>query len=188
MSLVIYDIEIEKAIPDPKVARLAHIEYCQGWGDHKGMGIACICAYVWGEGYRVFLHDNIVDFLAIADSADNMLIDFGGRSFDRKLLLTWGVDVPDARHFDFMREAGDQLSMAKWCDANNLAPKSMDGAQAPIAWQEGHRGRVIDYCLGDVIRLKKLVEAALAGKLRSPVNFRLMQMDVTRLLPHAGML
>ena len=42
--------------------------------------------------------------------------------------------------------------------------KSMAGALAPIKWQEGRRGEVIGYCIGDVRRLLDLWQHAWAGK------------------------
>jgi hypothetical protein len=38
-------------------------------------------------------------------------------------------------------------------------------------------GKLIDYGLSDTIRTKKLIELAVEGKLRSPVNFRLLSID-----------
>ncbi len=34
---------------------------------------------------------------------------------------------------------------------------------APVDWQRGHHGKVIDYCLNDVKLTRQLFELALAG-------------------------
>jgi hypothetical protein len=41
--------------------------------------------------------------------------------------------------------------------------KSMAGALAPVKWQEGKRGEVIGYCVGDAYRLLKLWKHARRG-------------------------
>jgi len=45
MNTIIYDIEIAKAIPSKSEPKEEGVEYCKGWGDHAGMGIACLCAH-----------------------------------------------------------------------------------------------------------------------------------------------
>ena len=42
--MLIYDIEIEKAILNKKESPKANIEYCAGFHDFANMGIACIGA------------------------------------------------------------------------------------------------------------------------------------------------
>jgi hypothetical protein len=49
---LIFDTEIIKAIHDPKKGeRLDGIEYCAGWGDHAGMGIATVSMCWLTEDY-----------------------------------------------------------------------------------------------------------------------------------------
>jgi hypothetical protein len=62
MRVLIYDIEIEKGIPDKKNPREPDIAYCAGWDDHANMGISVIGAYDSQTGYRVFLKDNFDEF------------------------------------------------------------------------------------------------------------------------------
>ena len=40
--MIIYDCEIIKAIEDKKHPRIEGIEYCDGWKDFTGMGLACV--------------------------------------------------------------------------------------------------------------------------------------------------
>ena len=60
------------------------------------------------------------------------------------------------------------------CKANFLPGKSESGASAPLLWQQGYRGRVINYCLNDVIQTKKLVELVLATRLRDHESGRVI--------------
>ena len=58
---------------------------------------------------------------------------------------------------------------------------------APILWQRGAHGQVIDYCLGDILRTKKLIELALAVRLRDVASGRVQRnLDVSQLKLHAG--
>ena len=67
MRIIVYDIEIAKAIQGRGEQRVDGIEYCKGWRDFKGMGIACICAYDYHTmAYRVFMEDNIQEFVVLA--------------------------------------------------------------------------------------------------------------------------
>ncbi len=43
--MLIYDIEIRNAIPDRNGATEPGVQYCEGWEDHRGMGIAVIGCY-----------------------------------------------------------------------------------------------------------------------------------------------
>lgn len=193
MSLIPFDCEIVNCIPDPKETRLAHINYCAGWGDKVGMGISVITAYVPHQGYRVFLKDNFHEFQAIAEDPANVMVGFNSVVFDDPLLRAHGIS--SATPFDFFRAVcaghgitgvGHGLGLTKLAEANHLQAKGdVTGKNAAILWQEGFVGKVIDYCLADTIRLKKLVELALAGRLRSPLNFRLVPIDLVALSAHS---
>ena len=55
--------------------------------------------------------------------------------------------------------------------ANGLPGKTSKGTHAPIMWQRGDHGQVIDYCLNDVWLTKKLIDQCReVGHLRSPKN------------------
>ena len=54
---------------------------------------------------------------------------------------------------------------ATYCATFGLeSSKSMEGAEAPIAWGKGWRGKVIGYCVGDAKRLLDLWQRAWAGE------------------------
>ena len=74
--MLVYDLEIVKAIPDKSGACKDGIEYCEGWQDHKNMGISVIGAYDYLEQkYRVFCKDNFAEFQKLVDKS-NCLVGF----------------------------------------------------------------------------------------------------------------
>lgn len=187
MKLVIYDAEIKNAIPEKGVAPLEGVTYCRGWGDHAGMGIAVICAYVWDEGYRVYLEDNLSAFKELVEAPDTLIVGFNNRSFDDQLLEACGIHVPTNHSWDLLRAVRVARGMSPsgvsgpslhiLCQANFLAGKSGSGAFAPILWQRGKHGQVISYCLNDTIQLKKLIELVVVGRLRDPESGRVLNVQ-----------
>jgi hypothetical protein len=63
------------------------------------------------------------------------------------------------------------------CEANFLPPKTRSGALAPVLWQYGQIGALVDYGLGDTMRLVHLIQLAVDGRLRSPIDFKRMTID-----------
>ncbi len=186
MRIVIYDAEIENAIQSKGEEPIPGIRYCKGWGDHEGMGISVVAAYVWDEGYRVFMKDNFEAFKALAEAPDTLLVGFNNRVFDDLLVeRCWGINIQPSRSWDLLRAirvakgmspaAVGGASLNALCEANFLPPKSGHGAFAPILWQKGKYGQVVDYCLGDVLRTKKMVELVRAGRLRDPESGKVLQ-------------
>ncbi len=190
--VIIYDCEIEKAIPpESDDERIDGIEYCDGWHDHKHMGISCICAYDYADdAYRVFCWDNIQEFQDLFLQAQ-VVVGFNSQHFDdslcaaNHLYLTTHYDVrlevyrglglnphPDYSD-DGVRDLYRGRTLDALCQANGFGAKSGNGAQAPIDWQQGKYGTVIDYCLRDVRLTKYLFDAALSGqRLVDPVTSR----------------
>ena len=59
--------------------------------------------------------------------------------------------------------------LESWASANFGAGKTGDGAMAPVDWQRGRYGSVVDYCLADVWLTKRLMDRVLAcGILANP--------------------
>lgn len=185
MKLVIYDAEIKNAIAERGTAPLEGVSYCKGWGDHIGMGVSVICAYVWDEGYRVYLDDNMSAFKELVEGPEVLLVGFNNRVFDDLLLdRCLGIHVPVNHSWDLLRAVrvarGESPglvggpSLDQLCKANFLPGKSGSGAFAPILWQRGRFGQVISYCLNDVMQLKKLIELVTVGKLRDPDSGRIL--------------
>ena len=186
MRLMIYDAEIRNAIPNRNEPLLEGITYCQGWGDFAGMGVSVICAYVWDQGYRVFLEDNMEAFIALADHPETVVVGFNNRAFDDRLIeACLGVRVPEVRSYDLLRAvrvargespgyAAGGCNLDSLCKANFLPGKSGSGAFAPILWQKGKHGQVIDYCQNDVRQTVDLIELVMAGRLRDPLSGRVL--------------
>lgn len=171
--MIVYDIEIVKAIlPKSSDDVEEDIAYCKGWHDHANMGVSVIGCYDFDEDrYRVFLKDNFNDFKLLS-YASNVQAGFNSIPFDNAVLRAADiVDIPEGRSYDLLREiwlaaglgaefkypshAGYSLdAVAK---ANNIGAKSSNGALAPIVWQRGQYGAVIDYCLQDVALTQKLI-------------------------------
>jgi hypothetical protein len=170
MNIMIYDIEIKKAIPRRDEARCDGIEYCAGWHDHANMGISCIGAYDYADQrYRVFMDDNLADFQALVDARD-LIVGFNSIAFDAAVCACNGITVPEAKSYDILRELwaaaglGPQFvyqthmgfGLDAVCSANFGARKSGNGALAPVDFQRGRYGSLVDYCLNDVALTKRL--------------------------------
>lgn len=185
--MLIYDCEIIKAIP-PKVAamRLPDIEYCLGWEDLTGMGISVIGAYDYEEDrYRVFCEDNFDEFQALVEHHDR-IVGFNSLKFDNRLCAANGLMVPDEKSYDLLVEIWLAAGLGPHfvypthigygldaCAAANFAEhKTGNGALAPIHWQHGQTGKVIDYCLQDVRLTKRLLDLVLHnGNIINPKDF-----------------
>lgn len=167
-EIMIYDAEIINAIPGEDEQLLPGINYCEGWTDFKGMGISVVCAHLVNAGtYHVFMEDNL-DVLAYLISEVSAVAGFNSARFDEPLLeACWGISVPQEKSYDFRHEilkaAGHDTrrhhhgySLERCCGANSGGVKNGHGALAPIWWQRGNAGQVIDYCLGDVVLLRDL--------------------------------
>lgn len=181
--MLVYDLEIRKAIPSKDAPAEPGIEYCAGWGDHKNMGISVLCAYDYVEDrYRVFCEDNMQEFKALCEKR-NCLVSFNGIGFDNKVLSENGIVLPVEACYDILVEVwkGDNLEpMFKYpthigygldaiSQANFGDSKSGNGALAPMLWQRGDIGSVIDYCIKDVKLTKKLLDHIIVhGEIKSP--------------------
>lgn len=180
-SILIYDCEIIKAIPNKKEDPIEGIEYCKGWGDHKGMGISVIGVYDYLENrYRVFTQDNIQEFQELVNQRD-LIVGLNSIGFDNKLVEANGISISHKIHYDIMLEVGKLVypnkqyfkgcGLEACCSANFNTKKSGNGALAPIDWQRGKIGTVIDYCLNDVKLTKDLLDQIIfTGILTNPVD------------------
>jgi hypothetical protein len=192
VKLVVYDCETKHCIPSSKTEPLLPgVIYCNGWTDYAGMGISIVTAYIWGEGYRVFLADNMDEFKVLAADPNTIMAGFHSERFDNRLVKgALGVEIDPHRSFDLLRAIAKAVGvnpdgvphgygLSAMCEANFLPRKQRDGVDAPLLWQRGCLGALIDYGLGDTIRTKKLIELAVDGRLRSPINFRCLELDVS---------
>lgn len=186
MKFLVYDCEIVNAIPNRLESPLDGIRYAEGWTDFAGMGVSVIAAYIWSEGYRIFLHDNFETFKTLAEDSQTLCIGFNNRTFDDRLVAAAiGCQIPPDRSWDLSRAlkvargnnpdaAGGGCSLDVLCKANFLPGKSGSGAFAPILWQKGKFGQVIDYALNDTAQTVRLLEFVMAGRLRDPNSGRVL--------------
>lgn len=187
MSILVYDCEIAKAIPPRNPAdRDDSVAYCDGWRDFEGMGIACIGAYDYASyRYRVFCQDNLGEFQAAVDKAD-YVVGFNNHQFDDKLVAAEGIGIPPEKSYDILAEVWQAHGLGRTYQgkshqgfgldacarANGFAGKNGHGADAPVLWQRGQIGQVIDYCLNDVYLTRHLLQQIFHGGLLSPKDGR----------------
>lgn len=199
--MIIYDCEIVKAIQGKIVEnekRIEGIEYCEGWRDFENMGISIIGAYDYETGrYRVFAKGNFDEFQGLVDST-NLVIGFNSLTFDNPLCAANGIHIHGKESYDLLVEiwkaAGleDQFkypshagfSLDACAQANFGLGKTGHGALAPIDWQRGNIGRVVDYCLNDVYLTKLLVDQVIDREyIQDPRNKEVMLcVDRSRLI------
>ena len=189
----VFDLEIINAIPTKGVVNTPGINYCRHWGDHSNMGISVICAArPDGTDMRTYIGDpyaapyrlggTIMDFYRLVSESDFM-VGYGSHNFDAKVLAARGVHLRPSYHLDLLREVkkavnnqapkGWSLSVAS--NRIGFPTKEFDGAQAPVAWQQGRHQEVIEYCQTDVLRTCALTRfyAANGASLLGPDNLRI---------------
>ena len=174
-ELLVYDTEIVKAILKEEEKRIEGIEYCDGFHDHKNCGISVICAHDWKTGrYRVFTQESFKEFEELA--SQRLLAGFNSISFDDQVLNANGLKVKTGYdllvecwaadglgpEYEYPSHAGFGLNVLS--KANGLAGKTGHGAKAPVDWQRGNYGSVIDYCLEDVRLTSILIHQVMHGK------------------------
>lgn len=169
MKALIYDIEIVKAIQGKNDPVLEGIEYCKGWDDKQNMGVSCVCAYDEEEKRpRIFFEDNKSEFEDLF-MRRGILCGFNNRRFDNQVLAHsgWIKDMPsafgvvydileqiwvalghDPEKFTYETHAGYGLDAV--CKANKIGKKTGYGGHAPVDFQQGRYGSLVDYCMNDV--------------------------------------
>jgi len=180
VNIIIFDCEIKRGIPARGEEKIPGIKYCRGWGDHAGMGVSVTGAYSYDDDrYRVFCDDNVDEMLELFDAAD-LLVGFNNIRFDDPLLTATYEDFDSVttERYDLLveiwRAAGLKPSWGSpkthggfgldaMCEANYGVRKTGHGAMAPVDWQRGNIGKVIDYCLNDIRMTKMLMDAAIMG-------------------------
>lgn len=177
--MLVYDIEIVKAVPSRTGEGLAQgIEYCEGWHDHENMGISVVGAYDYkADEYRVFAKDNLAEFAQLTKMR-RPLVGFNSIPFDNAVLAANDIVIAEERCYDLLRETWRAAGLgptfmfpshagyglADIAMNNGLPDKTGHGAIAPVDWQRGNIGKVIDYCLHDVWLTKKLLDHVMSEK------------------------
>ncbi len=172
--MLVYDLEIIKAIPPKDGFLEPNIEYCKGWHDHANMGVSVIGAYDFeADRYRIFTEDNWGEFADLYRDSTKIFAGFNSIPFDNSVLKACEiVDIAEDRCFDLLREIWKAAGLGPTFQypshagygldavaiANGIGQKTGHGAFAPVDWQRGNIGTVIDYCLQDVALTKKLID------------------------------
>lgn len=178
-NLIIYDIEIERPIPPKEEPMLDGIEYCDGWGDHAGMGISVIGVYDFTNGIPyLFSKDNIDELFHMMDTAD-VIAGFNNKRFDDKIMAAIGYEIPDEKSYDLFIEIKEAAGAGKFAKGYNLdncchinlgMRKTEDAAQVPVFWQRGQYGRCFNYALQDITKEFLLLKLAMAQPILDPAN------------------
>lgn len=170
---LVYDCEIIKGILGKNERPVEGVEYCAGWRDFPNMGISVIGAYdYWDDRYRVFCDDNFDEFKVLA--AERSPVSFNGIAFDDQLCRANGIPV--TTEYDLLVETWAAAGLGPEfrypshtgygldaiCEFNALGRKTGNGALAPVLWQQGKHGQVIDYCLQDVRLTVRLLDLVLS--------------------------
>jgi hypothetical protein len=173
-KILIFDLEIKNAILGRGEQKRDDVQYCGGWEDHAGMGVAVLCAWVgWKQWPMVFFEENLHEFADLAFEAD-LCAGFNNIGFDNKVLYANGIKVPDEKSYDILREiqiaTGKRAKLDDCCSVNFGIGKSGDGGMAPILWQQGKRLEVINYCMHDTVAMtRRLLETIwLRGEIKHP--------------------
>jgi hypothetical protein len=130
---VIYDIEIQKAIlgkgEDPKPG----VKYCDGWSDHKGMGIGVLCAMDTRNAImRVFLEDNLDDFARLIEG--RTIVGYNSKTFDDKIITANGINT-SANQVDLF----DLVTKAAGCLMGVYVSRPVRNTEDLILWADRAR-------------------------------------------------
>ena len=175
--MLVYDIEIAKPIPPKDDPREKDLDYCEGWGDHLGMGIAVVGVYDYVAGMpRMFCKDNIQELWEMMEKSDAN-IGFNSQRFDDKIMAAHGFEVPNSYDiFLEIKKAAGAGTYAKGYNLENICQvllgqgKTGASAQAPALWQRGKIGEVIDCGLRDVMLTKMILDQIIAGPILDPAG------------------
>lgn len=164
-----YDCEIAKCIPSQYEDNDPQFEYCEGWHDFPGMGIAVIGCYAdWLDQYFTFEAHQLAEFNALVEQADE-IVGFNSVSFDDNLMHANGLDI--CTTIDVLARVRMAAGMPPYyvpgvtragyslkaiAGANLDFNKTGSGELAPQLWQLGRKDEVKNYCINDVMLLVAL--------------------------------
>lgn len=160
MNIVVYDLEIKKPV-----------EKCtHGWNSLDEMGISVGCAYDYRDRkYRVFMDDNMQELVDRLNEPGTLIVAFNHIGFDNPLLRASGFNLKpdtDLNNYDMLqisrKGTGESRGRGYTLDGHletlDLPRKTANGAMAPIWYEEGKMGMLVDYCLNDVTQERNLFE------------------------------
>ena len=189
--MIVFDVEIKKAILGRNETPVQGVECCEGWRDFANMGVACVCTFDTDTYLaRAFVDDNLGDFQSYVRSKETG--GFNTKRFDIPLLEEYGLVIDEGNHYDAL----EQIWLKCGLDPDHFAPKTHGGwgldavmqatfglaktghgAAAPVWWQHGEYGRVIDYCLNDAWLEAKLIMHMLNGGIVSAAGKESLQFE-----------
>ena len=162
-NIVVYDLEICKPVD----------QCTNGWSSKDEMGISVGCAFDYRNlSYRVYMSDNIRDLALRLNEPGTLVVAFNQINFDNPLMRASNTGLnPDGelRNYDMMLVSKKALTLGKdgrhkgftldsHLRACNLPAKTANGAEAPVWYQQGRIGTLVDYCLSDVQQERALFE------------------------------
>jgi len=180
-NIVVYDLEIKEEIGKNGI----------GWESYREMGISVGCAFDYRSyKFRVFLDDNISELAARLNEPQTLIVAFNHVQFDNNLLRAHtNLNADSAlNNYDMLIASRAACKVDKFTKGftldqhlafMQLPMKTANGAMAPVWWQEGKYGKVIDYCLNDVMVEKQLFDHIwMTGKMAS--GYKTTPYDVVR--------
>ncbi len=199
MNALCYDIEIRTCIPDswnPGASNEINpvtgepYKFCDGWDDHKGMGIGVLCAWDFLTNRPlVYSQENVADFGRLIEQRQ-VVTGFNVQKFDNKICAAFGVDIPSWKTFDIYRETiiaagidpegktpgGRKLN--DFARVNLRTQKVEDGRNAPKMFQRGEWAQLTTYCLDDVSIEASLFRRAINGNLIDPFTYEVIELEL----------
>lgn len=197
-SVLVYDIEIKRCIQDGRNGFTPEInpttgepyEYCKGWEDYRGMGVAVLAVWDCERNVSSVYSEETIGGFAELLKQRQLVSGFNIHKFDNRICEAFGVEIPQWQVFDVYREAliacglnpddrtpgGRKLN--DFARVNLNIQKSEDGAEAPKMYQRGELFRVINYCIDDTMIERRLFEKARRGQLIDPVTRKVLQLNV----------
>jgi CHAT domain len=175
-KVVIYHCQTVRSVLTAN--RVQGIQYCKGWEDFKGMGIAVITAYSsWDDQYHVYLNDNFSQFQLLVNQAER-IVGFNSQKFhdrlclvnDLKVITTYDLylEIRKAVGFSTEEKIITGYDLESIAQVNLNYGKTGFGSFPSQDWQKNLQGKVIDYSLKHLIIIKKIYEQR--NNLIDPIN------------------
>src|SRR5438128_796394 len=93
-NIIVYDLQIARAIMPRFTSPEPGIKYCSGWDDFDNMGISIIGTYDYREcRSRAFLQNNLAAFEQMLTHYD-FIVGFNNHQFADRLLTANGITLP----------------------------------------------------------------------------------------------
>jgi len=199
-SVLVYDIEIKRCVPDSRNANGINAEinpvtglsyeYCKGWEDYAGMGVAVLAVWDCERSVSTIYDESTIGQFAELVRQRQLVTGFNVLKFDHRICEVFGVEIPKWKTFDVYREAliacglnpdeptrgGRNLN--EFARVNLGITKTANGADAPKMYQRGELMPLINYCLSDVMIERRLWGKARRGQLIDPVTRQVLQLNV----------